>query len=368
MLYAPAAAPPAPPPFSEPATPDSQVALFRTLLDADSAIDESKLRRAASAGVPIHIRPLVWRLLLGITAFDSIDGVASEQERTRNYTKLAAEVDDDDDVARRIRVVLKRSRSAYQPLGTLDKKTSRQGSTSGESYDGDEEEENSRAVPEPSMANGTTKANGRAVSYVRSSRHAKLRIVDREVVGRFTRVINTFLQATGTSVDFHPDMVQLCGPFIELMPTESDAFYGFNALMQRYQKMFDDDNLQEAVSQFINMFRTLHQDLYDQFVAEEVDMNKWVPKWLRCLLVHQLPRRALLRLWDSYFAHPGPDGLDLHSYVCLVFIEHIKSELQDCDDGERILSLLNKLPLVNIDRVIAHALTVREQLREGDIL
>lgn len=368
MLYAaPPPAPPAPPPYSEP-TPDSQADLFSTLLDADAAVDEVKLRRAACAGIPIHVRPLVWRLLLGITALNSIHGVASEQERTRGYDQLAAEVDEDNDVARRIRAVLKRSRSAYQPLGTHEKRAGRQGSTSGESFDGDEDEEHGRTVQEQPMENSHGSENGRAVSYVRSSRHAKVRIVDREVLGRFTRVINTFLQSTTTSVEFHPDMVHLSAPFIELMPTESDAFYGFNALMQRYNMFFHDEDLQEAVSDFITMFRSLHQDLYDQFIAEEVDMNKWVPKWLRSLLVHQLPRRALLRLWDSYFANPRQDGLDLHPYVCLVFVEHIKPDLQDCDDGERILTLLNKLPNVNIDHIIAHALTVREQIREGGIL
>lgn len=357
-------------PFAD-ATADAQAALFRVLLDADAAVDEPKLRRAAASGVPIHARPVVWRMLLGVTAFDSADGLAAEQKRTRDYANLAADDDDaDPDVSRRIRAVLKRSRSAYQPASTHEKKSGRQGSTSGESYDGDEEEgqEQTPAVQEAPPANGTVKPNGLAASYVRGGRHSKVRIVDRHIVARFTRVINTYLQCSGSAIEFHANMVHLCAPFIELMPTESDAYYAFNALMQQHQHMFTDEGLGEAVSEFTTMFRSLHQDLYDHFVSEEVDINAWVRKWLRGLLVEQLPRRALLRLWDAYFASLDKHGLNLHPYVCLVFIDHIKSELQDCEDGERITAVLGKLPPLDVDYVIAHALTAREQLRERGIL
>lgn len=349
-------------------TAEAQAALFRVLLDADSAVDENKLRRAASTGVPPHARPVVWRMLLGVTAFDSSDGLAAEQKRTRDYANLAADADaDDGEVSRRIRAVLKRSSTAYQPASTHEKKAGRQGSTSGESYDGDDDDdqEQNPTLQDAPRPNGAVNANGRAGAYVRSGRHSKVRIVDRDIVARFTRVINTFLEGSGSAVDFHADMVYLCAPFIELMSTESDAYYAFNALMQQYQHMFTDEGLGEAVSEFTTMFRSLHQDLYDHFVSEEVDINAWVRKWLRGLLVQQLPRRALLRLWDVYFAN---HGLDLHPYVCLVFIEHIKSELQDCDDGERITSVLGKLPPLDMDYVIAHALTAREQLRERGIL
>lgn len=356
-------------PFAD-ATADAQAALFRVLLDADASVDEGKLRRAAASGVPPHARPVVWRMLLGVTAFDSADGLAAEQKRTRDYAHLAADHDADGEVSRRIRVVLKRSRSAYQPTSTHEKRAGRQGSTSGESYDEDDEEgqEQKPSLQEAPSANGTVKPNGRAASYVRGGRHSKVRIVDREIVARFTRVINTYLECSGPAIEFHTNMVHLCAPFIELMSTESDAYYGFNALMQQHQHMFTDEGLGEAVSEFTTMFRSLHQDLYDHFVSEEVDINKWVRKWLRGLLVEELPRRALLRLWDAYFANLDKHGLDLHPYVCLVFIEHIKSELEDCEDGERITSVLGKLPPLDVDYVIAHAVTAREQLRERGIL
>lgn len=114
------------------------------------------------------------------------------------------------------------------------------------------------------------------------------------------------------------------------------------------------------------MFRTLHPELYDHFVAEEVDIHAWATNWLRGLLVEQLPRKALLRLWDSYFA--TVDGLALHPFVCLVFLHHLTPELHDCDDAECIRSVLSSVPPLDIDLVIAHAVTTRDQLRELGIM
>lgn len=346
---------------------DPQLHTFRVLLDADSAVDELKLRRAAASGVPPHHRGEVWKLLLGIASCEKSDDVAHELNRIHQYTALSTNVDNDGDIPRHIRRVLKRSRSAYQPVSMHDKKYGRQGSTSGDSVDDDDDDD--LPVEAPLSNRPVLSSNGRPKSSVRASHHnSHMRVVDRDVQNTFITLITTYLQRTTASIEFDTPMVYLCAPFIELMPTEADAFYAFNALMQRYQYMYTDEGLREAVSDFNVMFRALHPTLHDKFVLEEVDMNPFVRKWLRGLLVEQLPRRALLRLWDSYFANLGKDGLGLHPYVCLVFIDHLKPELEDCDDSERITSLLNKLPALDIDHIIAHALTAREQLRERGII
>lgn len=151
-------------------------------------------------------------------------------------------------------------------------------------------------------------------------------------------------------------------PFLEVMVSEAEAFYAFSAMMATHSPLFTSHGLQDAVSQFKSMFRALHPDLYDLFVMEDFDVNKWARNWLRGLLVEQLSRHVLLRLWDSYFAHPPEDGLLLHPYVCLVFIQHVKSELLDSDDAERMSAILSSLPTVDTDHVIAHAVTIRAQL------
>lgn len=55
------------------------------------------------------------------------------------------------------------------------------------------------------------------------------------------------------------------------------------------------------------------------------------------------------------------DLLDLHPFVCLVFVATVKQDLFECDDTERILAVLSKLPPVDIDQVVAHAIALRDE-------
>lgn len=206
-----------------------------------------------------------------------------------------------------------------------------------------------------------------------ASAHARHRsavrtVVDTQVATSFTRILAAYLEHAAPSISFDEHLVLLSAPFLDVMPTEADAFYAFSALMNVQQVLFNPSGLLDAVSNFLGMFRCVHADLYDHFVAEEVDINRWARNWLRCLLVNLLPRKSLLRLWDAYFAARPDDGLLLHPYVCLVFIQHLKPELQDCEDAESIMAVLSSLPAIDIDHVIAHAITARQQLRDRDIM
>ncbi|KAI0567717.1 Rab-GTPase-TBC [Gracilaria domingensis] len=357
-----------PPPPPPPLDADLHTREFHVLLDADAAVDETKLRRAASSGVPPHMRQRVWKLLLGVSSFDTADDLALHLNRTHSYNAYSAAIDPDDYIPSRIRRVLKRSRTAYQPLSRHDHRV-RHGSSSGESYDGDDDDEDSVDAHRPSTPVSSSRNFPLPSStYGKTTQRKRHQAVDREVQSKFIRVITTYLETAPADVQFHDDMVYLCAPFIEIMPTEADAFHAFTVLMRTCQHLYTEQGLKEAVADFNLMFRDMHPILYDKFVVEEVDMNRFVCQWLRGLLVHQLPRRCLLRLWDSYFANLAKDALALHPFVCLVFIELLDQELEECDDSERILSVLGKLPATDIDHVIAHAHTARERLREKGIV
>ncbi len=123
-------------------------------------------------------------------------------------------------------------------------------------------------------------------------------------------------------------------------------------------------------TEFLSILRYMYLDLHELFVAEEVDMKAWVPSWLRSLLARQMPRDTLLKLWDAYFTALAGDWAQLHPYVCLVLVGGIRGDLQDCEDGERILSILSRPKLASSDpcRLLAHARSAREQLKgSGDI-
>lgn len=347
---------------------------FCSLLDVDAPVDEKKLRRTASAGIPPPLRPHVWNMLLGIVAFDRAQDLSRHPRRLQEYAQLTDHLPDNAQLSRRIRRVLTRSRSAYQPAENHQPINLRANLADDESGNNSPEKSMGNSAPLrvrstssfPSASEKDALADKSEFGTVvappsRTHRRPVSRIVDTHLVARFARVISTYLE-NAPAIDYHDHFVFLCAPFLEIMPTEADAYYAFSALMNTHGKLFSQSGLHDAVSNFQTMFRILYPELYDHFVAEEVDLNKWARDWLRGLLVEQLPRRSLLRLWDSYFANPPFDGVLLHPYVCLVFIQNLKPDLHDCEDAESIMAVLSALPAMDIDHVIANAKTKREEL------
>ncbi|CAN8067324.1 unnamed protein product [Agarophyton chilense] len=356
------------PPELPPLGADLHAREFHVLLDADAAVDESKIRRAASSGVPPLMRERVWKLLLGVSSFDTADDLSLHLNRTHSYNASSATIDQHDYVPSRIRRVLKRAPTVYQPLPTHDRRL-RPDSLSSESFDGDDDDDDSLDAHRPSTPLSLSRNMTLTPStYAKASQRKRSQVVDLQIQLKFIRIITTYLNTAPQDVQYHDDMVYLCAPFIEIMPAEADAFHAFSALMRTCQHLYTEHGLKEAVADFNLLLRDALPNLYDKFVVEEVDMNRFVCQWLRALLVHQLPRRCLLRLWDSYFANLEKDSLSLHPYVCLVFIGRLDQELEECEDSERILSLLSKIPAADIDHVVAHAHTTRERLREKGIV
>lgn len=375
---------------------DLRTRIFSQLVDADAPVDEGKLRRAAASGVPASLRPQVWSMLLGVVEFQSSQELSMRPSHLHDYANLVKHVTIDPDITRRVRRVLSRSRShTFATLARASHRCSPSDDDRPPSTPVDElnsmqlpPRSSSSVVhdahllttdpPPPGMGSGGdsgscgsdsggSAGNGGLVRSVRRRPTvsvlgaSRTKVVDTHMVARYSRVISAYLQNM-PNIDFDEQLVHLVSPFLEIMPSEADAFYAFSAMMSTHSPLFTQHGLQDAVSHFKSMFRALHPDLYDLFVVEDVDVNKWARNWLRGLLVEQLPRSSLLRLWDSYFAYPPKDGLLLHPYVCLVFVQHIKSELLDCDDGERMSANLSSLPTIDTDHVIAHAITTRAQL------
>lgn len=384
---------------------DPRTRTFLQLLDADALVDEAKLRMASASGVPTSLRSQVWGMLLGVAAFQSSQDMSIRPSRIDGYANLVRHIVPDPDISRRIRRLLSRSRSLNQSntassahrrsvpdddlsnprnSDTFNIATNPTNSVSGRTSLGHDTnlrttEPASTVAPVSLGGNGigngvginsTTSNTSRAhrrrdnANMLRSSRTT---VVDSHLVARYSRVISCYLQNSPT-VEFDEQLVYLVNPFLEVMASEAEAFYAFSAMMATHAPLFTPHGLQDAVSQFKSMFRALHAELYDMFVMEDFDVNKWARNWLRGLLVEQLPKHVLLRLWDSYFAHPPEDGLLLHPYVCLVFIQHVKSELLDCDDAERMSAILSSLHPVDTDHVIAHAITIRAQLCDRGVM
>ncbi|RKO92375.1 rab-GTPase-TBC domain-containing protein, partial [Blyttiomyces helicus] len=164
--------------------------------------------------------------------------------------------------------------------------------------------------------------------------------------GTLEKVVATFL-AQHADVDYSPALVILCGPFAFAMSMECDVYYCFERLMSQLDDHFATHDINERMSNFLMLFRTLLPDLYSHFEEEEVDFKAWAQSWLTNLLAKELPLDCLLRLWDTYFS--TPDGLTLHVYVCLAMLSYCKDSLEELEQSE-INSMLARLPSIDMDQ------------------
>eukprot|EP01114_Cavostelium_apophysatum_P017006 TRINITY_DN4957_c0_g1_i1.p1 TRINITY_DN4957_c0_g1~~TRINITY_DN4957_c0_g1_i1.p1 ORF type:complete len:275 (-),score=58.81 TRINITY_DN4957_c0_g1_i1:88-912(-) len=157
--------------------------------------------------------------------------------------------------------------------------------------------------------------------------------------------------------DFSRGIISLLGPLVYSLKDEAQVFWCFEALMKKLESHFAQDSLQDKLSRFMMYFRSVNPELYNYFEEEELLPNEWAMSWLKYLLSNELPLECVLRLWDTYFA--GPDGLDLHIYVCIAILKNCTEELMELEISE-LKSFLQRLPSMDMDEIISQAYNIRD--------
>ncbi|KAJ3348358.1 hypothetical protein HDU83_001374 [Entophlyctis luteolus] len=172
-------------------------------------------------------------------------------------------------------------------------------------------------------------------------------------------VVSAYLTHT-RSQEYSPAMVHLAGPFAYLIPDETNVYFCFIAMMNSVDAYYDKKPLSDRASEFCMLVRTHLPDLHSHFEEEEIDFKVCANEWFQFFLSKELPLESLLRLWDTYFC--GPDGLESHVYVCLAILSALKENLEELDQSE-IQSVLLRLPYMDMDNIINHAMTLRDEIR-----
>eukprot|EP01111_Echinosteliopsis_oligospora_P012240 TRINITY_DN4168_c0_g1_i1.p1 TRINITY_DN4168_c0_g1~~TRINITY_DN4168_c0_g1_i1.p1 ORF type:complete len:284 (-),score=65.15 TRINITY_DN4168_c0_g1_i1:16-867(-) len=179
-----------------------------------------------------------------------------------------------------------------------------------------------------------------------------------EVRASMENIIATYTNYN-TDIEYQSGMLFLLGPLVYLMNSEDDAFFCFIALMKKIEQDFFLEGVRNKVARFMMYFRSVQPELFNHFEEEEISSNDWATSWLQYLLSCELPIDGVLRLWDTYFA--GELGLDLHIYVCLAIIINCADELLELESSE-IMSFLHHLPIMDMDKIIAQAYNIRDEI------
>lgn len=182
---------------------------------------------------------------------------------------------------------------------------------------------------------------------------------------RLERVVSAFVNHTHTA--YSPTLVHLCGPLALVFSDERELFCALERVVHRIRacERLAGVSVSKTAGAFLTMFRSYLPDLYNHFEEEEMGPGDWLIPWLESLLSAQLPTEALLRLWDAYFA--SDSWFALHLFVCLAVLRHLKDDLEELEDGE-LKAALQRLPSLDMDQILAHAVNVRDELEVLDLV
>lgn len=201
----------------------------------------------------------------------------------------------------------------------------------------------------------------------RRARSPPLAAAPPEVEAALSRVMCVFVARSGCT--YHLDLLYIAGALYEVLGTEWETCTALLRLQASDGTIFEMGRVRASAAEFCTALRHLYPDLYNVFDTEDVAMERWVVSWLRTLLARQMPRDAVLSLWEHYIC-PTPALLYLHPYVCLALVGSISSELQDCEDSEALQHYLERPHIVarDTERIIAHAIKLRAALKEAGVI
>lgn len=130
-----------------------------------------------------------------------------------------------------------------------------------------------------------------------------------------------------------------------LADVEADAYWSLTKLLDNIQDhyTFSQPGLQRMVLRLEDLMRR-HSPLLDKhFQDEGIQYMQFSFRWMNCLLLRELPLRAVLRLWDTYLAEERAGFENFHVYVCAVFLKEHEAKLLSMQFQE-ILMFLQELP------------------------
>jgi hypothetical protein len=88
-------------------------------------------------------------------------------------------------------------------------------------------------------------------------------------------------------------------------------------------------------------------ELHNHLMEEGLQYMQFSFRWMNCLLLREFPLRAMLRVWDTYFAEDH--GFEnLHVNVCAVLLIEYKVQIKSMHFQD-VLMFLQDLPTGNID-------------------
>lgn len=292
---------------------ESKLEKFETLLASSPSFSE--LCQLSWSGVPVKVRPVIWRLLSG-------------------YLPVNLE---------RRRGVLERKRQDYWSLVK-------------QYYDTERDESNQDTyhqihidVPRmnpliPLFQQQTVQQMFERILFIWAIRHP---------ASGYVQGINDLV--TPFYVVFLQEMIPNNEPFetfcVDTLTQEqrdiieADSFWCLSKFLDGIQDnyVFAQLGIQQKVNQLKELIKRVDNTLHRHLVQHNVDYLQFSFRWLNNLLTRELPLRCSIRLWDTYLAESDTFA-SFQLYVCAAFLLYWRESLLQQNDFQGLLLLLQNLP------------------------
>ncbi|XP_017781025.1 PREDICTED: TBC1 domain family member 22B [Nicrophorus vespilloides] len=126
---------------------------------------------------------------------------------------------------------------------------------------------------------------------------------------------------------------------------EADSFWCLSKFLDGIQDnyVFAQLGIQKKVNQLKELIQRVDETLHKHLISHNVDYLQFSFRWLNNLLTRELPLRCTIRLWDTYLAECDTFA-SFQLYVCAAFLLNWKKQLLNENDFQGLMILLQNLP------------------------
>ena len=126
-----------------------------------------------------------------------------------------------------------------------------------------------------------------------------------------------------------------------LMNVEADAYWMFSKLLDNIQDHYTSSQpgLQRMVLRLEDLVHRIDNELHEHFETEGLQYIQFGFRWMNCLLLREIPLRAIIRIWDTYLSEDRGGFENFHVYVCAVLLKTYKLKLLEMSFQDLIMFL-----------------------------
>ena len=165
-------------------------------------------------------------------------------------------------------------------------------------------------------------------------------------------------------------MNDLAAVLIELMQNDSDAYWCFVKLMDRYKGNFVKDGMQEQLGHLKSLLKVIDYEYYKFLKNRESDDLMFCLQWVLLLFKREFSFDELQKLWDVFFTNLPFLHCSFHLIFCIAVLINKKSTIMHKNnfDFSDVIRCVNDLQgKINLEESLEKAKKLFEKISSSKL-